>query len=312
LLVLSASQVYSKDSTSTASAGSPVEPVALVTRTDDCFNLLDYVPQAFSYHLLEISPDISMTGRADSHRRTSEYNYTSGSQLERDQSFQRNVNSNPTTEFRTNYLFNGWNGKTEWNINSSIEGSGSLILRPERSRRTDQDNLTEDENRSYSESRERNGSGSAGFSVSAAHYFRWPFFIGVMVSPAAVGEVERQADISKSYTPVTRVLYDTILQDTGRYDYSDSERRGRNYRVSGRANIRIGGGHIENVTFAVVAMNMLDRIAENESSSKGCSARNVQMLAGLIEKNADAVYWIPASVLLKMSIPCVRLLQKSA
>jgi len=38
------------------------------TDTDSCFNLHDYSPPPFNYHLLELSPHISLTGDAGNSR----------------------------------------------------------------------------------------------------------------------------------------------------------------------------------------------------------------------------------------------------
>ncbi len=249
--------------------------------SDSCFNLLEYVPPAFNYHRLEIRPDFSIGGTTSS-RENREERYSQDTVFSTENS--DNANSNPHSGISADYGYYGWKGRTEWEIGSHISGLlGNQDYYPVTT--TTAGSRDNSENQSYSSDGLRKGSASGEFSVSAAHYFRWPFFIGARISPNAGGEASRGHNMGKYYHSDYWNAPDTLPDGTGLYEYYSNASRGTNYTLGCNFNVRAGAGHIDDVSFAIAALNMLDRMAETEKSYKGCSAKHIQELAALIEKN---------------------------
>jgi hypothetical protein len=163
--------------------------------SDSCFNLLEYVPPAFNYHLLEIRPDFSIGATAGS-RESREERYSQDTVFSTE-NFE-NANSNPHFGISADYGYYGWKGRTEWEIGGYISGLlGNQDYYPGTA--TTASSRDNSENQSYSSDGLGKGSASGEFSVSAAHYFRWPFFIGAKISPNAGGEASRGHSMRKYY-----------------------------------------------------------------------------------------------------------------
>jgi hypothetical protein len=246
-------------------------------QTDSCFNLMDYSPPAFNYHLLEFTPNIALQGNIDTKTliQTTGSNDATVSRRE-----EQNNHINPTLDLNGRHQYYGWQGRTEWTFSTNISLKGtlrSLVPENDRYNNNSQNFNSIDEHR-------LNGTGS--FSAAASYYFRWPFFIGAKIVPELTGKASRYNSISKDY----RVGYYYLLPsgentaDTNRYTYSDRSQDDNGYTIGGTAYLRAGAGHLDDVSFAVAAMNMLDNVAKIEKSYNGCNDAQVQKLAALIEK----------------------------
>lgn len=166
----------------------------------------------------------------------------------------------------------------EWQTSSQISGKGDFIRDP--GRRDDSYRNSQ----MYTSNRERYGNATGTFSISALHYFKKPFFTGSGIFTELSGGSIQQKTVNKSYTDNYPYSFTAPYSDSGAYRYSISLALQNKYTFKCAMTIRSGVGHIDDVTFAVAALNMLDRIAETEKSYTGCNAKHVQKLAALIEK----------------------------
>lgn len=165
-------------------------------------------------------------------------------------------------------------------ISSYLSTSGRVHHDP-----VNTDSKGRSENSDFSTGNTANGSGNCWVSVSAAHYFKRPFFIGTNITPVVGGGGVRQHTFEKSLRRISQEWWpDRLSSDSLEYFYRENITKQNDYKTGITVNISTGAGHIDDVTFAVVAMNMLDRIAANETTYTGCSAGAVQKLAALIEK----------------------------
>lgn len=241
--------------------------------SDSCFNLHEYVPPSFNYHSLSLSPTFSMYGNPGTG--SLERTYTGTLDSDKIESTTGSHRSYSYLNLFGRYSYYGWKGSVEWQISSDISGTGQLVYPGENRQQS------YDETEVYSSNTEYRGSGTGHVSISAAHYFRWPFFIGAKIAPKVSGGGGRLNNTDKRYRQfASPLLFDTI----GDYWYNSYSRNGKDHSIGCYAGIRTGAGHIDDVSFAVAALNILDRIAETEKSYKGCSASQVQQLAVLIEK----------------------------
>ena len=244
---------------------------------DECFNLLRYLPPAFAYHRLEIMPRLSIWGNTSTRENTHNYSDYPDTLISVENS---GTAYNPSElGFNAHYGYYGWKRRTEWEIGADVSTTGRLNFEPDDYRENIHPGYAY---QSYGKDRGGIGNVNGSFSISAAHYFSRPFFFGVRLGPGARAGVKRTHSIEKSFK--YSEPYREIDEDTGIYAYEDYLVQGRNYRTEGIFSLRAGMGHIDDVSFAVAALNMIDRIAETEKTYKGCSARNVQGLAALIEK----------------------------
>jgi hypothetical protein len=235
-----------------------------------CFNLMNYVPPAFKYHQLELTPQFSMNGQSSKSHNNYSISEESNNRTSADD--HGNNSQNPTIGVQAQHSFYGWKGRTEWEISNSLVTNGSLThTNP---------NKIDSDRQDFTSNVDRSATASGNFSVSAAHYFQWPLFVGVKINPAFSGGLYNRQSISK--TVGENYWYKT--PDTGRYTFRNSTTKNRNYSMSCAVNVRTGAGHIDDISFAVAALNMLDIIADNEKSYKGCEYEKVASFARLIEK----------------------------
>jgi hypothetical protein len=250
-----------------------VATVSFANDTDSCFNLKNYVPPAFNYNLLEITPHVFLDG-TNKEQKTLYYNKSEFNTPRMNED--RNRYNGPTLGLKARHKYYGWKGKTEWQLGSDISFNGLISLgSPSLNRYSSTQQY-------YSSSRIYSGSVSGSTYVSNAHYFKWPFFIGYKISPSATGNLNNRKQIDKSISH----YYDLMYSESDRaYRYDDEKSRYRSYSAGGDVNCRIGAGHIDDVSFAIAALNILDRIAATEKSYSGCSEKRIQNLSALIEKS---------------------------
>lgn len=111
---------------------------------------------------------------------------------------------------------------------------------------------------------------------SAYRYLTDKFFVGLHLNPGI------------SHTPYDFNLYErrSINKnvsniDSSTYYYSENQGRNNNFNFLLDFNIQSGWGRLNDVTFAVVALNMLDRV---NSITKNKKSTDIQSFAGFIEK----------------------------
>lgn len=245
-----------------------VATVSFSKDTDSCFDLKKYVPPAFNYNLLEFKPDISLDG-GNFDRYSSSYENSKDGEPQTDD-FASWTNQ-PSTNLQFRHKYYGWKGQTEWQIGNELSyNSGSYNLHP-----YSIDYLSYQE---YADIANSNNTITGKTAVSAAYYFKWPYFLGGGISPYVNGNMSRSREISKHVETVNK---DTVSKE---YRFSNNKSSEKSYYGGFSANCRVGAGHIDDVSFAIAALNMFDKIAETEKTYTGCNAKRVQDLASLIEK----------------------------
>ncbi len=237
--------------------------------SDSCFNLLDYVPPTYRYHMLEVKPDISLQKNLGSSKASSVD--TDSNRVTRSTETRSRMD-NPLFGFDVAHRYYGWNGRSQWSLSSRIGMDGAL------KNQIPQYRYERGSPQSYSDNRQRNGAAQGRVTASGEYYFAWPFFTGAELSTSLSGGSERNRDVAKKFTS-----FSMVDSDSGTYRYTETVSRNRQYYATCNGSISMGAGRIEDITFAVAAMNMLDRIAANEKFYKGCSPKNVQDFAVLIE-----------------------------
>lgn len=236
--------------------------------TDSCFNLMNYNPPAFSYHLLEFKPFLSINGNSSNHKQNDLFTDPFPVNTVEDY---RNHRSASNFDIMAHHSYYGWRGKTEWQINSYTNIIGYLRI-------TDPaDYRFSTNSQEYSTNRYRNGEVRSNFSISAAHYFRWPFFVGAEISPDITSNLGYFNSINKRFNLKN--------EDAGFYYYDKVNRKNKNYSISFAGSFRLGAGHIDDVSFAVAALNIVDIVKNLEKTYRGCDMRKVQNLAAFIEKS---------------------------
>lgn len=119
-------------------------------------------------------------------------------------------------------------------------------------------------------------------SIGAAYYFKWPYFFGGAIMPSVRSDNSRVKELSKYIDKTIDTSTTDIISQ--QYRYRDNSTIRKSYSAELSANCRAGAGHIDDVSFAIAALNILDIIARTETTYSGCCSQRVQNLASLIEK----------------------------
>ncbi len=233
------------------------------------FCLSEYKPPAFSYHLLEIHPNASLSGNTGDEN--SDIIFLSGMEDSYHPygSSDQYSSANSSAGLSANHACYGWKKSIEWQVSNAAVIAGNMGIDPGR-----YDEQYDGDYTYYNEGSNIQGSGGYQFSITAAHYFAWPFFIGASVSPGVRGSGYKGESSRK------RLEYSSF-SDSGKYWHENTSRYRHSYSISSSSVLSAGIGHIDEVTFAAVAINMLDVL--NKSSGHNYRKSDIQKLAAFLE-----------------------------
>lgn len=255
------------------------------------FKLKDYIPVDYKYHSFSIFPEIYFGSSSNGRKENISYHslvdpdtlistigtdtvitiiypYVSPSEFYESDGF----SLKNQIDIRPRHTFDYYTQKVEFqsvNYVSLNYNSSSFPFYSETFSKSDDDfRYTADVDHSIS------------YSISSANtvyrYLTDKFFVGLHLNPD-IGHTPYDFSLHESRS----VDKNVSNIDSSTYYYSENQDRNNSFNFRLDFNIQSGRGRLNDVTFAVVALNMLDRV---NSITKNKKSTDIQSFAGYIEK----------------------------
>ena len=224
------------------------------------FQIRDYIPAPYKYRSLRVSPGLSFSGGNS----TSDAPYSSYTDYYEYHNFGDNFGSSVNHRFA--YYSKSFEYYYSNYLNISYSGSKNKDF-----------DVWDSERIYYDEDKVRRFSYSSNIHNNLYKYFGKRFFGGITFSPNI-----RHTPYDLSVREDKRIIKNISNIDSSTYSYTRNDDKKHTVSVDLNCNISIGLGRINDVTYAVVALNMLDRI---NSLKKGKPVTaDIQPFAQYIEK----------------------------